>query len=278
MTLYDNLGGGIFSTSPVTLRNTIVAGNADDTGAPLDCDGSIVSEGHNLIGATDRCLIDDSAATGPDLTGTAAAPLDPGLGPLQDNSGNNGVTGTHAPLPGSPLIDAATPRDPLFRAFLRTTDQRGFVRITGINDDIGAHESDAPPGCNVANLRALDSTSFDLLLVFFLGGPRPATIVGGPGDDVLEGTPGPDVIVGLGGNDDIRGRFGNDLICAGPGDDLVIGNGGSDDLYGDDGDDRIFAGAADDELLGGPGNDLCNGGSHDLGDLQSGCEVVTRVP
>lgn len=278
VTIYDNFGGGVVATSPVIVRNSVLAGNNDDSGSPLDCDGTLESQGYNLIGVADTCSIDDTAATGPDQTGSTAAPLDPGLGPLQDNSGNNGVTWTHAPLPGSPLIDAATPREPLFRAFLRTTDQRGFVRITGVNDDVGAHEFEAPPGCYVSNLAALEDAPFDLLLLLFLGGPRPATIVGGPGDDTLEGTPGADVIVGLGGNDDIRGRFGNDLVCAGPGDDLVIGNGGNDDLYGDDGDDTIFAGGGDDELLGGAGDDVCNGGAHLMGDVQSGCEVVSRIP
>lgn len=285
-TFVDNIGAGIVNEGEdVTLRSSVLAGNVDgeagldgEPDPPLDCIGPLVSEGHNLIGTDEFCRIDDSAAPGTDQVGSAAAPLDPLLGPLQDNSGANGVPPTHAPLPGSPLVDAATPRQPLLRVLLRTTDQRGYVRLAGVEDDVGAHEAGAPPGCAISTLDFRGGSTVDLLLLFLFSSPRPATIVGGPGDDVLEGTPGPDVIVGLGGNDRIRGLFGDDIICGGPGDDRLLGNGGADDLFGDDGDDRIFGGSMDDEMEGGPGTDLCNGGAHASGDLQASCETVLRVP
>jgi hypothetical protein len=78
----------------LTLKNTIVANgapNCEASGA-----GTIVSAGHNLENG-DTCSLDHTFWLG-DLTDT-----DPLLGPLQNNGG---TTPTHAPLPGSPAIDA----------------------------------------------------------------------------------------------------------------------------------------------------------------------------
>jgi hypothetical protein len=58
---------------------------------------------------------------------------DPRLGPLANNGG---PTLTHAPLPGSPVIDAGTSDLHLL------TDQRGFPRVQGNATDIGAVESE----------------------------------------------------------------------------------------------------------------------------------------
>jgi hypothetical protein len=123
-------GGGIASYStpgPVQLVNTIVAGNSG--GGSPDVQGAFASLGHNLIGATD-------GGTGwvpSDLTGTAANPLDPVLGPLQDNGG---PTQTMALLPGSPALDAGD------NAYAPQWDQRGpgFPRIVGGIIDLGAFE------------------------------------------------------------------------------------------------------------------------------------------
>lgn len=121
-------GGGIFNNSVamVELSNTIVAGNQGPSGPDLY--GVASSQGHNLIGDTS-----DSSGWGTsDLTDTAAAPLDPLLGPLQDNGG---PTQTMALLPGSPAFDAGTTVPGL------TTDQRGIARPQGSAPDIGAFES-----------------------------------------------------------------------------------------------------------------------------------------
>jgi len=68
------------------------------------------------------------------LIGSATAPIDPLLGPLQDNGG---PTWTMALLPGSPAIDAGDDTPPL-----PDFDQRGpgFPRISGPHIDIGAFE------------------------------------------------------------------------------------------------------------------------------------------
>ena len=125
-------GGGlaIGNTSIVVLmRNTIVAANQASGGAP-DVQGNVLSLGHNLIGA-----VDGSAGwQGTDLTGTGDNPLDPRLGPLQDNGG---PTQTQAPFADSPAIDNGDP------VLYRSVDQRGTYRnFDGLlaQPDIGAVE------------------------------------------------------------------------------------------------------------------------------------------
>jgi hypothetical protein len=96
-------GGGVASHGDsltlTEVRASIIAAN---TGTDVDFTGGATntfdSDGDNLIG--------DGNATGAfnqggDQTGVA----DPGLGPLADNGG---PTQTHAPLAGSPAIDAVT--------------------------------------------------------------------------------------------------------------------------------------------------------------------------
>jgi hypothetical protein len=94
--------------------------------------GSVVSLGHNLIGNR----VNSIGWIGSDLTGNTASPLDPLLGPLQDNGG---PTFTHKPDAVSAAIDAGDdsvlgPPDNL------TLDQRGQPRWSGSHTDIGAVE------------------------------------------------------------------------------------------------------------------------------------------
>jgi CSLREA domain-containing protein len=121
-------GGGVYNQGALNIANTIVARNSASYGGPdfFSILGSINSAGHNLIGATD----DSTGWTGSDLTGTAAAPLNPRLAALANYGG---PTKTMALLPGSPAIDAGT------SAGAPATDQRGKARVGAV--DIGAFES-----------------------------------------------------------------------------------------------------------------------------------------
>ena len=122
-------GGGISNNTGATLElvNTLIAGNEAPTG--LDCFGLLTSLGHNLIGSDINCGF---AKIGSDLVGTPLSPIDPLLGPLQDNGG---PTLTHALLPGSLAIDAGDDeRSP-------ETDQRGVTRPIGSASDIGSYEA-----------------------------------------------------------------------------------------------------------------------------------------
>ncbi|HEX8456410.1 MAG TPA: Calx-beta domain-containing protein [Pyrinomonadaceae bacterium] len=145
-TITGNSLYGVFGF-PATVGNNIIAGNGSN-GQGSDVVGSYASRGHNLIGNGDGGGIAGPAigfnAPG-DRVGTSAAPINPLLGALVDNGG---ATLTHAPLAGSPALDAGdnaiavdASNDPLL------TDQRGAGRIAdstgdGMNAivDIGAFE------------------------------------------------------------------------------------------------------------------------------------------
>ena len=128
-------GGGIFARSEARPRNTIIASNSATAAGP-DVSGSFNSQGNNLIGKNDGSTGFAHGVLG-DLAGTAAGPIDPRLGPLQDNGG---PTQTMALLAGSPAIDAGN------NAGVPPTDQRGFARVLDGNRDgiagvdIGAFE------------------------------------------------------------------------------------------------------------------------------------------
>jgi|GEM_PF-3732656 len=136
-------GGGLGSRSSGStfIQNSVVAGNVSALGEdwepaqPNDLRGAITSRGGNLLGAVNPqfgSLVRNSQ-TPADQTGTPFAPIDAMLGDLQDNGG---PTLTHAPLPGSPLIDAGT----LQVSALPSTDQRGVERPQRLTVDIGAVE------------------------------------------------------------------------------------------------------------------------------------------
>jgi hypothetical protein len=125
----DGTGGGVMQISgQLTARNTILAGNT--AGTSPDINSTLHSQGHNLIG-------DGTGGSGydpTDLVGTSANPIDPLLGPLQDNGG---PTQTMALLDGSPALGAGDPTN------APDWDQRGpgFPRVVNGAIDIGAFET-----------------------------------------------------------------------------------------------------------------------------------------
>jgi hypothetical protein len=127
-------GGGLVADMAV-LHNTLIAGNfrgasgttLDDVSSNLDPggDNNLIGDGTGMTGLVD--------GVHGNQVGTADNPIDPMLGPLQDNGG---PTLTHALLPGSPAIDAGN------NAYATDFDQRGpgFSRIVDGIIDIGAFE------------------------------------------------------------------------------------------------------------------------------------------
>ncbi|MCQ3937288.1 MAG: hypothetical protein DPW18_09600 [Chloroflexi bacterium] len=137
-TITKNESRGVLITAGnLILQNTVIAGN----GAGGDCyknssyNGSVTSQGYNLIGNGTYCLF--TPAVG-DQVGTSANPIDPKLTPLQDNGG---PTFTHALTSGSPALDAGNPAVPgSGGGACLATDQRGIARPAGSACDIGAFE------------------------------------------------------------------------------------------------------------------------------------------
>lgn len=129
----SSAGGGIFVEFARTLLGSVVANNTA-TSAPdlratvVDPVGTAPGVAYSLIRDTDGSPL----ATGGGGTGNLLG-LDPLLGPLADNGG---PTWTHAPLPGSPLIDAG---DPTLTAvpFVITTPFSPPINIAGIYDQRG---------------------------------------------------------------------------------------------------------------------------------------------
>jgi hypothetical protein len=164
----NGTGGGLVQASgSVTVRNTIIAGNTSaggaggaglssgspGTAAGPDVSGAVTTSGYDLIGKTD-------GSTGwgaSDLTGTIAAPLNPGLGPLANNGGS---TPTMA-------LGVASPGTDKGNSFGLTTDQRGQPRpfdnpnianaSGGDGSDIGAFERQTITGSTISVLNTNDS-------------------------------------------------------------------------------------------------------------------------
>jgi CSLREA domain-containing protein len=157
-----NLSGGIHAPGnfPLTIRNSIVAGNSGTVANPdftaSNTAGNLTVT-NSLIGDNAGTMLDEaqSADANGNLIGnpTGAGSINPRLGPLRLNGG---LIATHALLSGSPAIDAGNndqakapgadgiPGNEDDVAF--TTDQRGlpFARIAAGNGnakvDMGAYE------------------------------------------------------------------------------------------------------------------------------------------
>ena len=143
----NGLGGGICSPqlNLARLKNTVVANNSANGSS--DCYAYVISQGHNLIENTSGCTVSPSGVG--DIFG-----IDPNLGTL---ASNGGVTFTHLPLVGSPVINAVPLVDcntavgsPLL------VDQRGVARPqpVGGSCDIGSVEVEPPlppPGVTITN-------------------------------------------------------------------------------------------------------------------------------
>ena len=154
-----NTVGGIFvpnasGPSPVAILNSIIAKNTTNNpprasdlpnNLPADCNGRLLSRGHNLFGTLGGCTVTDETAT--NIVG------DPLLLPLADNFG---PTLTHAVPSGSLAENAGNPAQPGSGGnACEASDQRGITRLQGADCEIGAYEgpsdtADAPQLTSIA--------------------------------------------------------------------------------------------------------------------------------
>ncbi|MEZ6072942.1 MAG: choice-of-anchor Q domain-containing protein [Pirellulales bacterium] len=137
----DNFGGGIFNAGTAAIHGSLIAQNNVDSSP--DILGEVIGE-YNLIGDGTGMsgLVDGSNGN---QVGSGVSPIDPLLGPLQDNGG---PTFTHSLLSGSPAIDKG---DPGLNPPPYYLDQRAYVRVVdGDGDeearaDVGAVEFKSIP-------------------------------------------------------------------------------------------------------------------------------------
>jgi hypothetical protein len=209
----QNGAGGLYSASPVSLSNTILAANTVRSGTQVDCQASgtqaqIVDGpgGHNLIGNSTGCPQLLSGVDG-DQVGTGASPLSPQLAPL---AYNGGTTETRPLLAGSPAIAAGSAAVCELRPVLNA-DQRASSRNTQARDvcDIGAYDTagatppaTAPAIGSASSASATVSSPFTFKLTA-TGAPTPALsesgalpvgvslVDNGDGTASLSGTPAP---------------------------------------------------------------------------------------
>jgi hypothetical protein len=135
-------GGGIFREGmPLTLHSTIVAQNTTSHQGPdiHDNSGPTILGSYNLIG--DGAFGDFSHGANNNQVGSSGTPLNPLLGPLQNNGG---PTFTHALLGGSPAIDKGIANG-------NATDQRGQSRTV---DDAGVANASGGDGTDIGAVEA----------------------------------------------------------------------------------------------------------------------------
>ncbi len=134
-------GGGVFQNGinggTVRSRNTIIALNTAPGGP--DFSGPLNSDNYNFIGNNSGATISPASS---DQIGSSGSPLNPMLGPLQDNGGS---TFTRALLAGSPAIDkgdsSGSSTDQRGVGYVRTVDNPSIANATdGDGTDIGAFE------------------------------------------------------------------------------------------------------------------------------------------
>ena len=158
-------GINVFGSFPgaIQLANTVIAGNTSD-GNPSDCGNGVdyTSLGHNLVQT--NCGI--TAATG-DQFGVSSE-----LDILANNSGPHGFLGnprSHAPLAGSPVLDAGNPGPAGGFPDCDPVDQRGISRPRDGDGDNATR-------CDIGAVEL----NPDIQITVVLAGPGVGTVVSSP--------------------------------------------------------------------------------------------------
>jgi hypothetical protein len=160
-------GGGIYGLAigSTTIDSSILALNSAPYGPDFTGGSGLQSMGYNIIGNNANAVISSQPT---DQIGTAAAPIDPLLGPLTNNGG---PTLTHALQSGSPAINRGDPAAP-------PQDQRGYGRA-GV-PDVGAFEYGGVAPTTLGNIstRAFVQTGDNVVIGgFIVQGTGPKRVI-----------------------------------------------------------------------------------------------------
>jgi uncharacterized repeat protein (TIGR01451 family) len=162
-------GGGIAFGDGDTVRNSIVAVNANTFHTPEDClvAGTVTSQGHNLFGTACSFNFGATFVQGSgDQIGTVAFPIDPVLnisqtiGKTAGAPGHTEIVDVAQVLIGSPALDAGDPSPPgSGGTACRATDQLGTTRPVGPACDIGSYEAQQGGDKTTADVTVTNSAS-----------------------------------------------------------------------------------------------------------------------
>ena len=132
----DVMGGALYTSGDLTIRNATLAGNDSPMGSALFNGGGTLTVVSTIVtgGVTGHCGGAPATSGGNNIdsdgscafAGSGDQIADPQLGPLADNGG---PTPTHLPVVGSPAVDGGA------NAGCPATDQRGQTRPTDGNGD-----------------------------------------------------------------------------------------------------------------------------------------------
>ncbi|MEM6446537.1 MAG: choice-of-anchor Q domain-containing protein [Cyanobacteria bacterium P01_D01_bin.123] len=152
-----NAGGGIqsFAGSSVIVSSSLISGNtATSNGNEIYNSGSLTANSQNLFGHGGQSNAQAFVGFSPEVSDINATSdgIDNALTDILDTNlaANGGPTQTHALVRDSPAIDTGNNDENL------NTDQRGegFVRVDGVQADIGAFEATPPPAELIVNTLA----------------------------------------------------------------------------------------------------------------------------
>jgi hypothetical protein len=166
-----NGGGGMYNNFTATMNNSLIAVNTGADGPDLlgrGSRGKPFTGNNNLIGNADGC-----EAFGPTTNqlGSTGSPINPLLGPLQDNGG---PTFTLALLANSPAIDSGTTA--------LASDQRGISRprdgdgVGGSQSDVGSFESEGLPELTINDVTVSEPAAGSASTIFTITLSRTSTV------------------------------------------------------------------------------------------------------
>src|SRR5262249_17694940 len=221
--------------------------NGEIRGQLALANGTFTDMGGNLIGVSGPGSGNLGFTSATTQTGTVGNPLDPQLGPLQNNGGPLiGATAHTMALQTELLLTGSRAIGKGILNGAPPTDERGFPSVVNGAINVGATSSAANPGVALVGgtLVVTGSAGDDVVRVTRQGGSLRVYATSRPAGVPFLPFPSAavkDVRMALGDGDDVATVAGDVrvpvLMDGGAGDDVLVGGGGDDLLLGGAGND-----------------------------------------